>query len=99
MCCGVVTITLLPFSLYLAYKKKPGLGLLSGALGLLTAILTILAWREALYQSGKLDWNLLGVRTYPLAAAICIAMFFLGVFSIVVNLWALIKQKRHRTSS
>ena len=89
----------MPLSLYLACKKKTGFGLLSGALGLLTAILTILAWREALYQSGKLDWNLLGIRTYPLAAAICIAMFFLGVLAVVINLIVLIKHIQTRKNS
>lgn len=86
----------LMFVLSVAFCKmrKNWAGLAFGALELLSVAISSRAWMHALRISGKIDWFLLGIFSYPIIGLIWVAMFAVGLICLAVNIGGLAHRKK-----
>ncbi|MCI9263924.1 MAG: hypothetical protein HFF06_05065 [Oscillospiraceae bacterium] len=82
---GFLALALFLLSALALRRKKHPAGLTLRLLELLSAAISCSAWRWALWTSGKVDWSLLGLRSYPLMGCICVAMFAAGGLCVIGN--------------
>lgn len=88
---GFLAFLLFVLSAVFTRRKKPGLGLLFGALELISAGISCSAWAWALKVSGKAGWFLLGLLSYPPVALIFYAMLAVGVACLAAGFCGLTK--------
>lgn len=91
---GSIAALLFLASLDYFAKKWYKTGLLFGCLELLSAVPPTLAWMDALWNSGKRDWFLLGLLGYPPIALCFYAMFIAGAVCLILNIRGIVRGKR-----
>lgn len=82
---GMLALLMFSFSIAFLQGKKPKIGLVFGCLELFSAVRSAGAWMYALRVSGKGDWFLFGILSYPLVGLICVAMFAVGFLCVAAN--------------
>lgn len=90
---GFLALALFVLSIMAFRRKKPPAGLVLGILELFSAAISCNAWRWALWTSGKVDWRLLGLRSYPLIGCICVAMLAAGGLCVIGHAVGIFRNK------
>ena len=75
-------------------ERRYVLGLLFTCLELLSAVPLIVWWMCALKVSGKTDWYLLGLLSYPFPAICFYALFAVGAVCAGMNIWGIAREKK-----
>lgn len=83
---GMLALLMFAFSVMFLQQEKPKIGLVFGCLELFSAMRSAGAWMHALRVSGKGDWFLFGILSYPLVGLICVAMFAVGFLCAAVSI-------------
>lgn len=91
---GTLAFVLFIWSMTFFGRKQYKLGLLFACLELLAAVPPSLAWMDALWNSGKSDWYLLGLLGYPFPAVCFYAMFIAGAVCLVLNIRGIVRGRR-----
>ncbi len=89
---GFVALFLFIRSVASIRKKQYALGLAFGILELLSATISSSAWAWALHVSGKSDWHLFGISTFPPLGLICISMFVVGALCVIMGIRGVTKK-------
>ena len=89
---GLTAAFLLLVRCFRAHRYVPGL--LFACLELLSAVPPTLAWMDALWNSGKRDWFLLGLLGYTPIALCFYAMFIAGAVCLILNIRGIVRGKR-----
>ena len=84
------------FSAVFTARRQHIAGLIFGVLELVPAAVSSWAWADALRSSGKGDWFLLGILSYPVAGLIFWCMFAVGILCVV---WSVMGRKRQSGSA
>lgn len=95
---GFTALAFFTLSLAFIWAKKPSIGLGFAVLELISASVSSLAWMDALRESGKGDWFLLGVLSYLPIGLIFISMFVVGVRCATVSIQG-IREQNELTAS
>ncbi|MDE6591263.1 MAG: hypothetical protein K2K53_13175 [Oscillospiraceae bacterium] len=87
---GLAALALFVCSMLCTALKRHTAGFAFGVLELAAAAVSGRAWAAALLGSGKSDFFLLGIFTYPGIALVFWSMFMVGALCIV---WSVVEQK------
>jgi len=94
---GFFTLIFFSLSLLFTCHKENIIGLVTGVLGFVAAIVMSSGWAHALRISGGFDWYLCGVHSYPIPGRFCITMLVGGVLFITANIRGIMKHKGTNT--
>lgn len=84
---GALALGLFLGSLGFEERGRYALGAALGAAELLPAAVSSVVWADALRVSGKADWFVLGILSYPLIGLIFWCMIGAGIFATVKSIF------------
>lgn len=87
---GLIALAFFILSMLCTALKRYTAGFAFGVLELVSAAASSWAWADALRNSGKGDWFLLGIVRYPMIGLIFWTMFVVGTLCVV---WSVLEQK------